>query len=324
MNSRETFLVAAAQATPVFLDREATLRKATDLIAEASKNGARLIVFPEAFFPAYPDWVWLLPGGRTGELDALYAELVKNAVSIPDEATEKLCQAARKAKINVVMGVNERNREASNASLYNSLLYIDDAGNILGKHRKLIPTAGERTVWAQGDGSTLEAYDTSVGRLGGLICWENYMPLARYTMYAWGTQVYVAPTWDRGSLWITTLRHIAKEGGMFVIGCCMPLHLKDIPDRLGLKQLYAEGTEWINTGHSCIIGPGGQVIAGPLIEKEEILYGEVDLGQITASKRMFDVAGHYARPDVFEFTVNRKPNPVMHWTDAESSAFLSG
>jgi nitrilase len=318
MDTREPFVVAAAQATPAFLDRKATLKKATDLIFEASKNGARLIVFPEAFFPAYPDWVHLTAGGRQGSLlDALYTELVANSIAVPDETTEKLCQAARKARIHVVMGINERNREASNASLYNSLLYIDDTGKILGTHRKLIPTGGERTVWAQGDGSTLEAYDTSIGKLGGLICWENLMPLARYTMYAWGTQVYVAPTWDRGDLWITTLRHIAKEGSMFVIGCCMPLHVDDIPDRLEFKQLYATGTEWINTGHSCIVDPGGRVIAGPLVEKEEILYAEVDLGQATASKRMFDVAGHYARPDVFEFTVNRKPNPVMRLADSE-------
>jgi nitrilase len=317
MNTHDSFVVTAAQAAPVFLNREATLEKATGLIAEASKNGAKLIVFPEAFLPAYPEWVWLVLGGRARELDALYTELVENSVSIPDDATEKLCQAARKAKIHVVMGINERNREASNASLYNSLLYIDDTGNILGTHRKLIPTGGERTVWAQGDGSTLEAYDTSIGKLGGLICWENYMPLARYTMYAWGIQVYVAPTWDRGDLWITTLRHIAKEGGMFVVGCCMPLHMDDIPDRLEFKQLYAEGTEWINTGHSCIIDPRGRVIAGLLVEKEEILYADVDLGQATASKRMFDVAGHYARPDVFGFAVNRKSNPVMRLNDIE-------
>ena len=318
MNTHDSCVVAAAQATPVFLDRKATLEKATDLISEASKSGAKLIVFPEAFFPAYPDWVHAVPGGRHGSLlDALYTGLVENSIAVPDETTERLCQTARKAKINVVMGMNERNREASNASLYNSLLYIDDTGNILGTHRKLIPTGGERTVWAQGDGSTLEVYDTSIGKLGGLICWENYMPLARYTMYALGTQVYVAPTWDRGDLWITTLRHIAKEGGMFVIGCCMPLHMDDIPDRLEFKQLYAEGTEWINTGHSCIIDPRGQVIAGPLVEREEILYAEVDLGQAIASKRMFDVAGHYARPDVFRFAVNRKPNPVMRLTDTK-------
>jgi len=312
MDTHEHFTVAAAQATPVFLDREATLEKAVDLIFEASKSGARLIVFPEAFIPGYPDWVHLAAGGLHGKmLDELYTVLVENSVAIPDGATEKLRQAARKARIHVVMGLSERNQEASDASLYNSLLFIDDTGKILGKHRKLVPTAGERTVWSQGDGSTLEAYGTSLGKLDGLICWENYMPLARNAIYAWGTQIYVAPTWDQGERWLSTLRHIAREGGAFVIGCGMPLHLDDIPDDLGFKQLHAAGTGWINSGFSCIIDPGGHVIAGPLVEKKEILYAEVDLERITASKRMFDVAGHYARPDVFQFTVNRKPNPVM-------------
>ena len=317
MNDPENFIVAAAQSTPVFLDRKATLAKACDLIAEASRNRAKLIVFPEAFFPAYPDWLWLVPGSRQELLDTLYMELVENSISIPDETTEKLCETARKSKINVAMGFNERNKEASNASLYNSLLYIDDSGKLLGKHRKLIPTADERTIWSQGSGSTLETYNTSVGILGGLICWENYMPLARYAMYARGTQVYVAPTWDYGSRWITTLQHIAWEGGMFVIGCCMPLHIKDIPDRFEFKRLYPKGTQWINSGESCIVAPNGKIIAGPVKEKEEILYAEVDLKQILASKRMLDVAGHYARPDVFDFKVNQRPDPMMRSRGAE-------
>ena len=312
MQSHSPFIVAAAQITPVFLDREATLEKAGDVINEASKTGAKLVVFPEAFFPAYPDWVWLVPGGRQDILDAMYVKLLENAISVPDETTEKLCQIARKAKINVVIGINERNSEASNASLYNSLLYIDDTGKVLGKHRKLVPTGVERTIWAQGNGSTLEAYDTSIGKLGGLICWENYMPLARNAMYSWGTQIYAAPTWDRGNMWVTTLRHIAKEGGMFVIGCCMPLHINDIPDELPFKALYPEDTEWINTGHSTIVGPDGAIIAGPVKASKEILYGEVDLNQIAAAKRMFDVTGHYARPDVFGFSVNKNENPMIN------------
>jgi nitrilase len=311
------FIVAAAQATPVFLDRKATLAKACDLIEAASRNGAKLIVFPEAFLPAYPDWVWLIPGKRQDLLNALYLELVENSVSIPDDTTEKLCQTARKSRINVVMGLNERNKEASNASLYNSLLYIDESGKILGKHRKLIPTAAERTVWSQGDGSTLETYDTPAGVLGGLICWENYMPLARYAMYARGTQVYAAPTWDHGYMWSATLQHIAREGGMFVIGCCTPFHIKDIPDRHEFKRLYPKDTAWINPGDSCIIAPNGKIIAGPVREREEILYAEVDLEQIIASKRTLDVTGHYARPDVFHFSVDQQPGPPMKSKGAE-------
>lgn len=319
MNGEARFIVAAAQAAPVFLDRKATLEKACDLIATASQNGAKLVVFPEAFIPAYPDWVWVVPGGRKDVLDELYAELVENSVSIPDDTTNRLCQAAKKAKIHVVMGLNERNQDASNASLYNSLLYIDASGSILGTHRKLVPTAGERTVWTGGDGSTLDAYDTPLGVLGGLICWENYMPLARQAMYAWGTQIYVAPTWDSGDMWSATLRHIAKEGGMFVIGCCMPLHIRDLPERFGLKEFYPEGTEWINSGQSCIVNPRGQIVVGPVDGREDLLYAEVELEMTLASKRMLDVAGHYARPDVFKFVVNRKPNPIMEVSDSETS-----
>ena len=306
-----SFIVAAAQVTPVFLDREATLEKACETIVTASKNGAKLVVFPEAFFPAYPDWVWLVPGGNQELLDSLYLNLVENSIAVPDETTKVLCQVARKAKINVVMGINERNPEASNASLFNSLLYIDDGGNILGVHRKLVPTHVERTIWGQGNGSTLDVYDTSIGKLSGLICWENYMPLARNALYAWGTQVYIASTWDRGDLWTTTLRHIAKEGGVFVISCCMPLHIRDIPDTMGFRKYYPNETKWINSGDSCIVAPNGEVLAGPLKEKEEILYAEIDLKQIIAAKRMFDVAGHYARPDVFKVAVNRDANPLI-------------
>jgi nitrilase len=288
-----------------FLDRKATAEKACGIITEAGQNGAKLVVFPEAFIPAYPDWVWLIPGSRGAMLNELYVELVNNAVAIPDQTTTRLCQAAKKAKVHVVIGVNERNQEASNGSLYNTLLYIDASGTILGKHRKLMPTGGERSVWGQGDGNTLDTFDTPFGVLGGLTCWENYMPLARQAMYDRGTQIYVAPTWDHSEVWLATLHHIAKEGGMFVIGCCMPLHIKDIPDRFEFKKLYPEDTGWINSGRSCVIDPQGNIIAGPVENKEEIIYADIDLELITASKRMFDVAGHYARPDVFKFEVNQ-------------------
>jgi nitrilase len=299
------FKVAVVQATPVFLDRAATVEKACELIACAGREGARLIVFPEAFIPTYPDWVWTIPPGEMRLLGELYAELVANAVTIPSDATERLCRAAKLAGAYVVMGINERNVEASGESLYNTLLYIDDQGQIMGKHRKLIPTAGERLVWAQGDGSTLHVYDTPLGKLGGLICWENYMPLARYTMYAWGTQIYVAPTWDRGNPWLSTLRHIAKEGGVYVLGCCMVMRKDDIPDRFGFKeQFYASADEWINVGDSAIVHPEGGFLAGPVRRKEEILYAEIDPRQWCGPRWMLDVAGHYARPDVFELIVH--------------------
>jgi len=271
----------------------------------SGREGARLIVFPEAFIPAYPDWVWTVPPGQDDLLDELYAELLANAVTIPSDATQQLCHAAKQAGAYVVMGMSERNVEASGASLYNTLLYIDDQGHILGKHRKLVPTGGERLVWAQGDGSTLQVYDTPFGKLGGLICWENYMPLARYAMYAWGTQIYVAATWDRGQPWLSTLRHIAKEGRVYVLGCSIVMRKDDIPDRFAVKQrFYANANEWINVGDSAIVNPDGFFIAGPVRHKEDILYAEIDPRQMRGPKWMLDVAGHYARPDVFELIVH--------------------
>jgi nitrilase len=308
----ESFRVAAAQAMPVFLDREATIDKACELIAEAGRNDARLVVFPEGFIPAYPDWVWAIPPGESGMIEELYAELLENSVEIPSKATQRLCAAARDARIHVAMGLNERDAEASRASLYNTLLYVDAHGNIMGKHRKLVPTGGERLVWAQGDGSTLGVYDTPFGRLGGLICWENYMPLARYAMYAWGTQIYVAATWATGETWLSTLRHIGKEGSVYVIGCCIPMRKSDIPDRYAFKEKYYGHIEdWFNPGGSAIVNPKGQIIAGPVNEREEILYAEIDPKQVGGAKWILDVAGHYARPDVFSVTVNTSPHPMI-------------
>jgi len=304
--------IAVVQATPVFLDREATVEKACHLIEEAGKNGARLAAFTESFIPAYPDWVWAVPAGEEGLLNELYAELLANAVEIPSPATQRLCQAAKRAKTNVVVGVNERNIEASGGSLYNTLLFISDQGDILGRHRKLVPTGGERLVWAQGDGSTLAVYDTSIGKLGGLICWENYMPLARYALYAWGVQIYVAATWDRGEPWLSTLRHIAKEGRMFVLGVGMALRKDDIPDRYSFKKrFYSQVGEWINEGGSAIVNPDGEFVAGPLLGQEGILYAEITPKEMRGPKWMLDVAGHYARPDVFQLTVNREKRNMI-------------
>lgn len=309
--SKKKVTVAAVQAAPVFLDREATVEKACAAIAEAGKRGAGLVVFPESFVPAYPDWVWAVPSGEQKLLADLYAELTDNAVEVPSATTKRLGQAAKRAKTYVVMGVTECGAEGS-GTLYNTLVYFDAQGNVMGKHRKLVPTGGERLVWGQGDGSTLEVYDTPFGRLGGLICWENYMPLARYAMYAWGTQVYVAATWDRGEPWLATLKHIAREGRTYVIGCGMALRKDDIPDRLEVKKrFYADAREWINVGDSAIVDPQGNFIAGPSHKKEETLYAELDLREQVGSKWMLDVTGHYSRPDVFQLTVNTGKRPVI-------------
>jgi nitrilase len=256
--------------------------------------------------------VWAVPAGDSSTLADLYAEFLAGSVDIPGAATEALCRAARAAGAHVVMGLSERNTEAGGSSLYNSLLYIDANGQIMGKHRKLVPTAGERLVWAQGDGSTLAAYDTPFGKLSGLICWENYMPLARYALYAWGTQIYVAATWDRGERWLSTLRHIAREGRVYVIGSGMALRKDHIPDRYPFKQkYYGDVGEWVNGGDSAIVDPEGDFIAGPLRETEGILYADVEPRRMRGPRWMLDVTGHYARPDVFSLSVNTDAHPII-------------
>jgi nitrilase len=300
--------VAAAQHSAVFLDGEASVEKACRLIAEAGANGAELVVLPEAFIPGYPDWVWLVPNSRGAVLNPLYQELLANALTIPDAGTDRLCEAARGAGVHVAVGINERNEDGSGSSLFNALLLISSEGAVLGAHRKLMPTGGERTVWSQGDGSTLATFAMGFGKVGGLLCWENYMPLARQAMYELGTQIHLAPTWDSSESWLVAMRHIAREGGMFVISCCQALRMDEVPRRYEFKTLYPEGREWINKGNSCIVDPLGRFLAGPLEEAQEILYADLDMSLIPQSKRLFDAAGHYSRPDVlrFEFGLRRR------------------
>jgi nitrilase len=308
----EPFRIAAVQAAPVFLNLDATLDKACDLIRESARGGAQLVAFPEAFVSGYPVWVWFIPPGKTHPLRRLYARLHESAISIPGPEIERLCAAAAESQVAVAIGVNERNSEASDSTLYNTLVYIDADGQLLGRHRKFVPTAGERLVWAQGDGSDLEVYSLPFARIGGLLCWENYMPLARYTLSAWGEQVHVAPTWDRGEPWLSSMRHIAKEGRCFVVGVCQAFHIEDVPDELDFKSEYLNGIDgWVNPGLSVIVDPDGKVVAGPLEEEEGILYADVQPDQLVGPKWQLDSAGHYARPDVFELRFHRRPAPFI-------------
>jgi nitrilase len=310
--NQEIFKIAAIQAAPVYMDREATVEKACKLIADAAKNGARLSVFTESFIPTYPDWIWNVPAGQLSLNQQLYGELLEQSVIIPSPTIDRLCQAARDAGIYVVIGVNERNVDASGGSLFNTLIYIDPAGNLLGRHQKLVPTAPERTVWAYGDPSTLAVYDTDLGKISGLICHENYMPLVRYSLYAQGVEIYFAPTYDESEAWQCTLRHIGREGRVYVIGCGMVLRKEDVlAHSPQLQPYYATVAEWINTGNSMIAGPSGEIIAGPLSKEEGILYADVDLKMSRGMRWNLDVAGHYARPDAFHLTVSKAPTPIL-------------
>jgi nitrilase len=299
--------VAAVQATPVFLDRDATTEKACALAQEAAAGGASLVVFPEAFIPAYPDWVWRLPAWQDGPL---MHRLLDQAVAVPGPTTARLGEAARAAGIYLAVGVNEM----AGGTLYNTLVYLGPDGELAGTHRKLMPTGGERSVWGYGDGSTLGVVPTPFGVVGGLICWENYMPLARAAMYAQGVEIYLAPTWDNSDEWVATLQHIAKEGRTYVVGVAPLLRGSDVPEDLRGEIYRADVDDWMSRGHTTIVGPGGQVLAGPVVDREEIVYAEIDTDEVRDQRRLFDPVGHYARPDVFRLTVDTRPQSSVDFT----------
>jgi len=292
--------VAAVQSTPVFLDRDATVDHLITSIKEAGGQGARLVVFPEAIVPGYPDWVWRLPAWRDA---GWYERLHDQAVDIPGPTTEALGAAAAEAGAWVVVGVNER---TPSGTLYNSLVYFSPSGDVAGVHRKLMPTGGERTVWGHGKGSTLTVVQTDFGRVGGLLCWENLMPLARAAMYQQGIDIHLAPTWDNSDAWLSTLRHIAREGRVFVIGTNTCLRGSDVPRSLpGADDLYGGDDDWLSRGNTAIVGPDGTVLAGPLTEESGVLVATIDLAALTRARREFDPVGHYARSDVLQLTVHQ-------------------
>jgi nitrilase len=312
--------IAVAQAAPAFLDRTATLEKACELIVDAGRAGARLIVLPAAFIPGYPVWVWTVPPSETGLLNELYGQWLANAVTIPSDVTDRLCRIAQRARINVVIGLNEYEALVGGATCYNTLLYIDARGQLLGKHRSLVLTGAERLVWAQGDGSTLQVHKLPFGTISGLIGGENYLPLARYALYAWGTQIYLAASSEHGEPWRSTLRHIAKEGRVYVIGSGMLLRKEDLPESASCKRFAAPTMEtWIHSGDSAILTPDGEFISGPVREQETILYAQIDPQEMSGSKWMLDVAGHDARPDIFQLTVHRERRSIILTEETESA-----
>lgn len=285
-----TLTVAAVQATPAFLDRATTVQVAAAHVARAN---AELVVFPESFVPGYPDWVWRRSPMSDGEW---YARLVDNAVRVDSNDLDPLRDAARDAGAFVAVGVTER---SSSDSLYNTVVYIDGNGEIAGRHRKLVPTGAERLVWANGNDHLLTTVEVGGVKVGALICWENYMPLARMAMYERGVEVLLAPTWDNSDEWVPTLRHIAKEGRVFVVGVTCLLRGCDVPrDLPGAADMYGGDDDFMSRGNSTVVAPGGEVIAGPLMGEAGIVSATLDMSLISAGRRMFDPTGHYSRPDV--------------------------
>ena len=285
-----TLTVAAVQATPVFLDRAGTVEVAARHVASVD---AELVVFPESFVPGYPDWVWRRSPMSDGDW---YSRLVANAVRVDSADLDPVRDAARDAAACVALGVTERSRSDT---LYNTVVYIGATGEISGRHRKLVPTGAERLVWANGNDHLLTVIDVGGVTVGSLICWENYMPLARMAMYERGIDVLLAPTWDNSDEWVPTLRHIAKEGQIFVVGVTAFLRGSDVPrDLSDADELYGGEDDFMSRGNTTIVAPGGELIAGPLIGEAGVVAAELDLSRIAAGRRMFDPTGHYARPDV--------------------------
>jgi nitrilase len=311
--------VAVIQQAPVFLDRVATLARAIDAVHEASAAGAELVVLPEAFIPGYPAWIWKLrPGTDMGLTERLHARLRAQAVSLAGDDLRPLCEAAKQHQVTVVCGIDEIDSEFSRGTLYNTVVVIGADGRLLNRHRKLMPTNPERMVWGLGDASGLKVVDTPCGRVGTMICWESYMPLARSALYAQGVQLYIAPTYDSGERWLATMQHIAREGGCWVIGSGCALQGRDLADELLVKAaIYPDADEWINPGDSVIVAPGGKIVAGPLREQFGILCAEIDLERVGLAQRSLDVSGHYARPDIFRLQVNRRAFAPVEFTDHE-------
>jgi nitrilase len=291
----EAVRVACVQAEPAVFDRAATLEKLATLAREAAAGGARLALFPETFVPVYPSNRWARHLAHGSEGAALWARLAQESVEVPGPDSDAIGAAARDAGLWLAVGVNERDR----GTLYNTLLVYAPDGSLSLHHRKLVPTNHERLVWGQGDGRGLETVDAGFARIGGLICWENLMPLARFALYERGVEVYLAPTADDSEAWHDSIRHIARESRAFVLSCCVLQRASSYPADVPL----ADGGELLGRGGSAILAPDGTYLAGPLWDEEGILYADLEPDALYAARQRFDASGHYHRPDVLSLTV---------------------
>lgn len=307
-----TVRLAAAQLAPVFMDRDATISKVVAAIDEAGRHGAGIVGFGEALVPGYPMWIYGAAGWDDPVTKRVFAQLQENSVEVPSRATQVLCDAAKRAGIVVVLGINERDTKFSRGTLFNSLLFISAEGEIMGVRRKLMPTHAERLVWGQGDGSDIQVFDTPIGRVGGAICWEHWMPLGRFVMHAKGEQIHVAAWPEIPDMHHVASRHYAFEGRCFVICVGSYMTMDHVPATFELRSVldaagkFGEDADDLLPGGSGIIGPDGNWIIGPVAGREEILYGDVDLASIGGEQLAFDPAGHYNRPDIFSVQVDER------------------
>jgi nitrilase len=321
-----TLRVAAVQASYVLMDRDACIGRVAALTAAAAREGAQLVVFPEVFVPGTPIWIDTRPVWD-GDED-WYALLTENAVVVGGPATGQLASIAAAHQVWLVIGVDERERHG--ATIYNTVLYFSPRGELVARHRKLVPTGSERTVWGMGDGSTLPVVDTGLARIGGLTCWENYMPLARFHLYAQGVEVWVAPTLALGDGWIATMQHLARENRMFVIGANPVLHADQVPagfphrDRLIPAGYLEANGPWLEEGNTVIVAPSGTVLAGPVRQREDVLVAELSLREVAAARRYLDPVGHYNRPDIFQLQVDTSPRPPVIETGRDAVADNTG
>ena len=298
--------VAVVQEPSIIMDKQKCIEKISLLTQEAAKNKVQLVLYPEAFIPAYPRGLYFgaKVGSRSKEGKEDFARYWENAIEIPSKDMDLLGKIAQDNKVYLIVGIIERDSKSNGGTLYCTIAYFGPDGKYLGKHRKLKPTGSERLIWGEGDGSTLTAIATPFGTIGGLICWENYMPLARTAMYSKGIDIYLAPTADAREQWQATIRHIALEGRCFVLSCNQYVTKDMYPRNLACYNDLKDSPEIMSSGGSAIIDPNGNYLAGPLIDKKGILYAELDLSLITKSRYDFDAVGHYARPDIFQLNVD--------------------